>query len=57
MARADPYKIAKYAIPIMHEMLKGVSEEQGLDGWVQSQDNKSPRLHGFRLLHGLRTKV
>ena len=29
MARADPYKIAKYAIK-MHEMLKGPTEEQGL---------------------------
>ena len=40
MARADLYKIAKYAIQ-MHEMLKGVSEEQGLDGWVQSKITKA----------------
>ena len=31
MARAQLYKIAKYAIK-MHEMLKGVSEVQGLEG-------------------------
>ena len=40
MARADLYKIAKYAIQ-MHEMLKGVSEEQGLEGWVQSKITKA----------------
>ena len=40
MARADLYKIAKYAIQ-MHEMLKGVTEEQGLEGWVQSKITKA----------------
>ena len=36
MARADLYKIAKYAIKL-HDMLKGVSEEQGLEGWQQAK--------------------
>jgi len=40
MARAELYKIAKYAIKL-HEMLKGVSEETGLEGWIQSKITKS----------------
>ena len=40
MARADLYKIAKYAIKL-HDMLKNVSEEQGLEGWVQSKITKA----------------
>jgi len=40
MARSDLYKIAKYAIKL-HDMLKRVSEEQGLEGWVQSKITKS----------------
>jgi hypothetical protein len=40
MARAELYKIAKYAIKL-HDMLKGVSEREGLDGWVQSKITKS----------------
>jgi hypothetical protein len=40
MARADLYKIAKYAIKL-HELLKNVSEEQGLEGWVQSKITKA----------------
>lgn len=40
MARADLYKIAKYSIKL-HDLLKGVSEEQGLEGWVQSKITKA----------------
>ena len=40
MARSDLYKIAKYAIKL-HEMLKSVSEQEGLEGWVQSKITKS----------------
>ena len=40
MARAEIYKVAKYAIKL-HEMLKGVSEQEGLEGWVQSKITKS----------------
>jgi hypothetical protein len=40
MARAQLYKIGKYAIK-MHEMLKGVSEQEGLEGWVQSKITKA----------------
>lgn len=40
MARGDLYKIAKYGIKL-HEMLKGVSEEQGLEGWVQAKITKA----------------
>ena len=40
MARGDLYKIAKYAIKL-HEMLKGVEEREGLDGWVQSKITKA----------------
>lgn len=40
MARSDLYKTAKYAIKL-HEMLKGVSEEQGLEGWVQAKITKA----------------
>lgn len=40
MARADLYKIAKYAIKL-HEMLKSVSEIQGLEGWQQAKITKA----------------
>jgi hypothetical protein len=40
MARADCYKIAKYAIKL-HDMLQNVTEEQGLEGWVQSKITKA----------------
>jgi len=40
MARAELYKIAKYAIKL-HEMLKGVSEAQGIEGWQQSKITKA----------------
>lgn len=40
MARADLYKIAKYAIKL-HEMLKGVSEAEGMQGWQQSKITKA----------------
>jgi len=34
MARQELYRTAKLAI-MLHEMLKGVNEHQGLEGWVQ----------------------
>ncbi|MDC0002735.1 hypothetical protein OAP94_01000 [bacterium] len=40
MARAELYKIAKYAIKL-HEILKGVSEAEGIEGWIQSKITKS----------------
>ena len=40
MARADLYKIGKYAIEL-HDMLRNVSEEQGLEGWVQAKITKA----------------
>lgn len=40
MARAELYKIAKYAIKL-HEILKGQSEEEGIDGWVASKITKA----------------
>jgi hypothetical protein len=40
MARADLYKLAKYAIKL-HDMLKKVPEEAGLEGWVQSKITKA----------------
>jgi hypothetical protein len=40
MARAELYKIAKHAIKL-HEMLKSVSEQEGLEGWVQSKITKA----------------
>ena len=40
MARAQLYKIAKYSIKL-HEMLKNVSEQEGLEGWVQSKITKA----------------
>lgn len=40
MARADLYKIAKYAIKL-HDMLKGVTEVEGLEGWQQSKITKA----------------
>lgn len=36
MARSDCYHAAKYAIEL-HKMLHKVSEEQGLEGWVQEK--------------------
>jgi len=40
MARAELYKVAKYAIKL-HEMMKGVSEADGLEGWVQAKITKA----------------
>lgn len=40
MARADLYKIAKYAIKL-HDMMKNVSEVQGIEGWQQSKITKA----------------
>ena len=40
MARSDLYKIAKYAIKL-HEMMKNISEAEGLEGWVQSKITKA----------------
>lgn len=40
MARADLYKIAKYAIKL-HDMLKTVSEAEGLEGWQQAKITKA----------------
>jgi hypothetical protein len=40
MARADLYKIAKYAIKL-HDMLKGISETEGLEGWQQAKITKA----------------
>lgn len=40
MARADLYKIAKYAIKL-HDMLKGVTEAEGIQGWQQSKITKA----------------
>ena len=40
MARADLYKIAKYAIKL-HEMLKTFSEAEGIEGWQQSKITKA----------------
>lgn len=40
MARAELYKLAKYSIKL-HDMLKGVSEQEGLEGWVQSKITKA----------------
>jgi hypothetical protein len=45
MARADLYKLAKYAIKL-HDMLKGVSEAEGLEGWVQAKITKSADMIG-----------
>ena len=40
MARAELYKLAKYAIKL-HSLLSDVSETEGLEGWVQSKITKS----------------
>lgn len=40
MARAELYKIAKYAIKL-HDLLKNVSEAEGLEGWQQSKITKA----------------
>jgi hypothetical protein len=40
MARADLYKIAKYAIKL-HDMLKQVTEAEGIEGWQQSKITKA----------------
>ena len=36
MARAELYKLAKYAIKL-HDMLKSVSEAEGIEGWKQAK--------------------
>lgn len=40
MARAELYKIAKYAMKL-HDLLKGVSEAEGIEGWMQSKITKA----------------
>lgn len=40
MARSDLYKIAKYAIKL-HDMLKTVSEAEGIEGWQQAKITKA----------------
>jgi hypothetical protein len=40
MARADLYKIANYAIQL-HNLLKNVSEAEGLEGWQQAKITKA----------------
>ena len=40
MARSDLYKIAKYAIKL-HEMMKSISEAEGLQGWQQAKITKA----------------
>lgn len=40
MARSELYKIAKYAIKL-HELLKGISEAEGLEGWQQAKITKA----------------
>ncbi|NDB00127.1 MAG: hypothetical protein EBY25_04065, partial [Betaproteobacteria bacterium] len=40
MARSDLYKAGKYAIEL-HNMLKRVGEQQGLEGWVQAKITKA----------------
>ena len=40
MARADLYKIAKYAIKL-HDMLKQVTEAEGIEGWQQAKITKA----------------
>jgi hypothetical protein len=45
MARAQLYKSAKYSIKL-HEMLKNVSEADGLEGWIQSKITKASEMLG-----------
>ena len=40
MARSDLYKLAKYAIKL-HDMLKSVSEAEGIEGWQQAKITKA----------------
>jgi|TARA_R110000803_G_scaffold33130_1_gene72655 hypothetical protein len=40
MARADLYKIAKYAIKL-HDMMKQVTEADGIEGWQQAKITKA----------------
>jgi len=40
MARSDLYKLAKYAIKL-HDMLKNVSEAEGIEGWQQAKITKA----------------
>ena len=40
MARSELYKLAKYSIKL-HNMLKTVDEQTGLDGWVASKITKA----------------
>ncbi len=40
MARSELYKLAKYSIKL-HEMLKSVSEAEGIEGWQQSKITKA----------------
>lgn len=40
MARSDLYKIAKYAIKL-HDMMKNVSEAEGIEGWQQAKITKA----------------
>ena len=56
MARADLYKIAtKYAIKL-HEMLKGVLETEGMQGWQQSKITKAADYMGQCIMQWI-TKI
>ena len=40
MARSDLFKVAKYAVEL-HDMLKSVSEAEGIEGWQQAKITKA----------------
>lgn len=40
MARSDLYKLAEYSIKL-HDMLKSIPEEQGIEGWQQAKITKA----------------
>ena len=53
MAKSDPYKSAKYSIKL-HELLKNVLEEKGLEGWVAAKITKASDYLNQYSLHGIR---
>lgn len=62
MARADLYKIAKYAIKL-HEMMKNITEAEGLEAWQQAKITKAADYIGsvyhsldYDQVSGLRTE-
>ena len=56
LARGELYKAAKYSIKL-HDIMKTMSEEEGLDGWVSAKITKVIKLFWLRLSTSLQNFI